>query len=82
MSQTISLRDANQTFARCVRDVEGGAEYTITRNGVPVAKLVPAARERSFTPAQHAALARTQARMAQGWPIGAGPIDRAALHER
>ena len=82
MSHTITLRDANQTFARCVREVEAGAEYIITRNGVPVAKLVPVSGERTLTPAQQAALARTQARMEQGWPIGAGPIDRAALHER
>ena len=82
MANTLTLREANQTFARRVREVEAGAEYVITRNGVPVAKLVPATRERRFTPAQHAALARTLARMAQGWPIGAGPIDRAALHER
>ncbi len=82
MDNTITLRDANQGFARCVRDVEGGAEYTITRNGVPVARLIPVSRERRLTPSQQAALARTRARMAQGWPIGAGPLGRDALHER
>ena len=82
MTKTITLRDANQTFARCVRDVEAGEEYTITRNGEPVARLVPVQRRRSLTPAQQAALARTRARMAEGLPIEAGPLDRDALHER
>ena len=82
MAKTITLRDANQAFARCVRDVEAGEEYTITRNGEPVARLVPVRRRRLLTAAQQAALARTRARMAEGWPIEAGPLDRDALHER
>jgi hypothetical protein len=35
-----------------------------------------------LTPQQEVALARTRARMDRGWPIGAGPLDRAAMHER
>jgi hypothetical protein len=30
---------------------------------------------------QQAALARTHDRMEKGWPLGAGPLDRDALHE-
>src|SRR5689334_14208051 len=87
VTKTITLREANQAFARCVREVEAGEEYLITRNGRPVARLVPAAAEdrpRPLSPAQEAALARTRARMATGWPIGAGaaPLDRDTLHER
>ncbi len=82
MAKTITLRDANQAFARCVRDVEAGEEYTITRNGEPVARLVPVRRRRMLTPAQQAALARARARMAEGWPLEAGPLDRDSLHER
>jgi len=82
MSKTITLREANQAFARCVRDVEAGEEYVITRHGEPVARLVSAAGERTLTAEQQAALSRTRARMRQGWAIGAGPLDRAALHER
>ncbi len=70
------------TFARCVREVGTGEEYIITRNGTPVARLVPTGERRSLTAAQKAALARTRARMAQGWPLGAKPLDRAAMHER
>ncbi|HXC89782.1 MAG TPA: type II toxin-antitoxin system prevent-host-death family antitoxin [Stellaceae bacterium] len=82
MSKTISLREANQAFARCIRAVEAGEEYVITRKGEPVARLVPVSGHRVLSPDQEAALARTRARMDKGWPIGAGPLDRDALHER
>ncbi len=81
MTKTISLRDANQGFARCVRDVEAGEDFVITRNGTPVARLVPVPRQ-ALSPAQAAALARTQARMEKGWHLGAVPLDRDGLHER
>jgi prevent-host-death family protein len=42
MTKTIALREANQRFARCVREVEAGQEFVITRDGKPVARLVPA----------------------------------------
>lgn len=82
MSKTISLRDANQTFARCVRAVESGEEFVITRNGRPVARLIPVSAHRVLSPAQQAARTRARERMARGWPIAAGPLDRASLHER
>ena len=82
MTKTIDLRKANQAFARCIREVEAGEDYVIIRNGKPVARLVPVAERRILTPEQEAARARTRARMEKGWPIGAGPLDRDALHER
>jgi prevent-host-death family protein len=82
LAKTISLRAANQGFARCIRDVEAGEEYVVTRNGTPVARIVPIAGRQVLTPEQEAAWARTRARMQKGWPIGAGPLDRDKLHER
>ena len=82
MRKTITLREANQAFARCVREVEAGAEYIITRNGRPVARLVPVGGRRVLSPEQQAARLRARARMEAGWPIGAGPLDRDGLHER
>jgi prevent-host-death family protein len=82
MRKTISLREANQAFARCVREVEAGAEYIITRNGRPVARLVSADGRRILSAEQQAARARTRARMEKGWPIGANRLDRDSLHER
>ena len=82
VTRTISLREANQSFARCVREVEAGEELVITRNGNPVARLVPAKQHRVLTPEQEAAWQRLKAAMDKGWDIGAGPLDRDALHER
>jgi prevent-host-death family protein len=81
--RTLPLREANQSFARIVREVEGGAAFTITRNGAPVARIVPVeGAPRRLTAEQEAALARTRARMAAGWPLAAGPLDRDAIYER
>lgn len=38
---TVSAREANQQFARILDRAVAGEEVTITRRGVPVAKLVP-----------------------------------------
>ena len=81
MSKMISLREANQAFSRCIREVEAGEEYVITRKGQPVARLVPVSHERMLTPQQEAARARALERMKKGWPIGAGPLDRDELYE-
>ena len=81
MTKTISLREANQAFSRCIREVEAGEEITITRRGEPVARLVPARRERVLTAEQEAARARALKRMKKGWPIGAGPLNRDELYD-
>jgi prevent-host-death family protein len=82
MTKTVTLREANQTFARCIRAVEAGEEFVITRNGKPVARLSPVSGRRVLTPEQEAAWQRLEAAMEKGWNIGAGRLDRAALHER
>jgi prevent-host-death family protein len=82
MTTVVTLREANQSFARCIRAVEAGEEFVITRNGKPVARLLPISGERVLTPEQEAAWVRTQARMREGWKLNAGRLDRDALHER
>ena len=82
MPKTVTLRDANQQFARCIREVEAGEEFIITRNGRPVARLTPVAKRRVLTAQQQAAWERLQEAMEEGWDIGAEPLDRDALHER
>jgi prevent-host-death family protein len=81
MSKTITLRDANQGLSRCVREVEAGAEFIITRKGQPVARLIPIGGRRVLTPEQEAARARTLERMKKGWPINAGPLNRDELYD-
>ncbi|HEX3864110.1 MAG TPA: type II toxin-antitoxin system prevent-host-death family antitoxin [Stellaceae bacterium] len=83
MSKTISLRDANQMFSRCIREVEAGEEFVITRNGQPVAHLLPVTGKRVLTPEQQAARLRVRTRMKKGLDLGIEhPLDRDALHER
>lgn len=82
MTKTISLRDANQGFARYVRAVEAGEEFVITRNGEPVAKLVPVRGKRVLTPEQEAAWARAEAIMREGFDLGKERFDREAAHDR
>jgi prevent-host-death family protein len=82
MSKVVTLREANQSFARCIRAVEAGEEFVITRNGTPVARLMPIANRRVLTAQQEAAWERTQARMREGWRVDTGKFDRDSLHER
>jgi prevent-host-death family protein len=81
MGKTITLREANQAFARCIREVEAGEEFTITRRGQPVARIVPVSQKRVLTPEQEAARARAFKRMKTGWPIGAAPLNRDELYD-
>lgn len=81
MSKTITLRDANQGFSRCIREVEAGEEFVITRNGKPVAKLSPLGGKRVLTPEQQAALARTVGRMKIGWSLGSERLNRDELYD-
>jgi prevent-host-death family protein len=82
MEKTLSLREANQSFARVVREVESGDVFTITRNGTPVARIAPIeGARRVLTPEQKAALARTFARANPGWPLGGEKLDREALYD-
>jgi len=39
--RTVSAREANQQFSKLLEAATSGEEITITRHGVPVAKLVP-----------------------------------------
>jgi prevent-host-death family protein len=82
MAKTITLRDANQGFSRYVRAVEAGEEFVITRNGAPVAKLVPVRAQRVLTPEQEAAWARAEAIMREGFDLGGERFDRDAAHDR
>ena len=80
MSKTLTLREANQAFSRCIREVEAGEEITITRRGEPVARIVPVRRERVLTPEQEAALERTRQRMEKGWRLGGLRVNRDELY--
>jgi prevent-host-death family protein len=83
-TKRVNLREAKEQLSRYVAELRPGDEIVITKRGDDVARLVPVERGRNLTAAQMAARERTRARMAKGWPIGAGAgsLDRNALHER
>jgi prevent-host-death family protein len=82
MSKTVTLRDANQNFAKYVRQVQAGEEIVITRRGEPVAKLSPVSGKRVLTPEQQAALERTRKRLEKGWDLGDWKIPRDEIYKR
>jgi prevent-host-death family protein len=79
MGKTITLDEANENFSRVIGEVEAGEEITITRDGEPVARLVPVRRERVLTPEQEAARAR--ARMERGWHLGGERFNRDEIYD-
>lgn len=83
MATIITAREANQQFSKLLSAVEAGAEFAITKNGVVVARIVPAAASgrRKLTPSQEAALERTRQRLQRGWPLGGEKLDRASLYD-
>ncbi|MDQ2802208.1 MAG: type II toxin-antitoxin system prevent-host-death family antitoxin [Pseudomonadota bacterium] len=84
MTDTISARDANHHFARFLNEVEAGNDFVVTRNGVPVARIVPerlADGRRRLTSEQEEALASSMAMLRQGWPLGIEKLDRNSIYD-
>ena len=82
MSEQITLRQANQRFAKYIRAVEEGYSFVITRRGEPVARLLPIGGKRRLSPTQQAARRRSLERMRRGWDLGGTKVNRDELHER
>ena len=83
MQKSVSAREANQQFARILREVESGVEILVTRRGQPVARIVPAQTtgERRLTLEQEAALERIRQRLEKGWDLGGGKFNRDELYD-
>jgi antitoxin (DNA-binding transcriptional repressor) of toxin-antitoxin stability system len=81
----VSLRDANQGFAKLIAEVEAGEEVVLTRRGKPVARITREPEpqgKRRFTPEQQAAYDRLMARLREGLPLGGGTFRRDDLYDR
>jgi antitoxin (DNA-binding transcriptional repressor) of toxin-antitoxin stability system len=81
----VTLREASETLPELIARVEKGEEVVITRDGVPVARLVREAaaapgERRVLTPEQEAAVRRNMAMLEEGWPIGIGQFDREEIY--
>lgn len=77
----ITATDANRQFSKLLRVVEDGGRVTITKDGRPVAMLVPA--EARQTAVASSVLDRFDALTERGLPMDfRGGLDREALHRR
>ena len=79
---SVGAREANRSFSKILREAENGKTVTITRNGKPVARLVPAVQKPLGNKKQRAkSLARLMALLDKGLPLGA-PFTRDEMHKR
>ncbi len=83
---SVGAREANRSFSKLLKEAEGGNAVTITRNGRPVARLVPIAvppRSHSMSEKQ-----RKKARedfialLEKGLNLGGKGFTRNEMHER
>jgi prevent-host-death family protein len=65
--RTVSIRDANQNFSRLIREVEAGETVVITRQGKPVAELIPRQPNRLDDPQFRARFEQLRQRLRE-WP--------------
>jgi prevent-host-death family protein len=70
----MSVREANQNFSQVIAAAEAGETIIITKNGVPVARIMPQTADHSADPAwaeAHAALAQSLRRPRAAVAVGA-----------
>lgn len=91
MTKLLALEGLGEDLAVGVERMRSGEDVLITRDGLPVAALVPVSGapgyafvngKRVLTPEQREAMDRIIARMEEGWPLNAGPLDRDSLYDR
>lgn len=77
----VSLREANQNFAKYVAAAEAGERIVLTRRGRAVAQIVPAGDIAAQT-RRRAAVRRLLARLEQGLDLGGVRFQRDELYDR
>jgi prevent-host-death family protein len=78
--RTVGAREANQQFARLLREAEEGEEIIITRNKQPVARLTPINVKRDEK-RRAAAWRRIKKLMDEGLDLGGRRWTRDELHD-
>lgn len=70
----MSVREANQNFSQVIAAAERGETIVITKNGAPVARILPHPRDRTADPQWRAAFKMLQkslrAKRATGYRVG------------
>jgi prevent-host-death family protein len=82
----IGAREANRSFSKILKEAENGETVTITRNGKPVATLVPVLIRppvsKMSKKEREKARARLMALLEKGFDLGGGPYSRDDMHDR
>ena len=81
----VTRREVGPDLASLLDEVERGRDVILTRDGVPVARVVReekphAPGKRVLTPRQQLALERSMAILERGWPLGVGDFDRDEIY--
>ena len=80
---TIGAREANRSFSKILREAENGKTVTITRNGRPVARLVPVIRKPELSHEEReASRERLLKLLEKGLPLGGRGFTRDEMNER
>ncbi len=79
---SVGAREANRSFSKILKEAESGKTVTITRNGKPVARLVPAGRDKLSGKARDKALTDFLAMLEKGFDLGGKGFTRDEMHER
>jgi prevent-host-death family protein len=81
---SVGAREANRSFSKILREAENGKVVTITRNGKPVARLVPiaVAPQARSKKAREKSLEKLMSLLEKGYDLGGGPHSRDEMHER
>ena len=79
---SVGAREANRSFSKILREAENGKTVTITRNGKPVAQLVPATRKPLSGKAREKSLAKLMKLLEKGFDLGGKGFTRDEMHER
>ncbi len=76
---SVGAREANRSFSKILKEAESGKTVTITRNGKPVARLVPAA---TVPDRDEKAVRKFLALLEKGFDLGGKGFTRDEMHER
>jgi prevent-host-death family protein len=78
VDEFVSAADANRNFSAILREVKNGRSYVVTSHGRVVARIVPAAEERTATFGQSELFKR----LAEQPAVNGGKWTREELYER
>ena len=68
ITNTLGTYDAKTRFSELIERVAGGEEFTITRHGSPIARLIPV--KKTSTPEERRAAIEAMIKLSEGLSLG------------